>query len=161
MGYNSHSQQFVQIGQPLPGCGLRIVDGENNLLAEGDIGSIQIWSAGIARGYYDNPSLNRTLFSEDGWFNTGDLGFLNDGYLTVTGREKEIIIVNGKNYSCQEIEAVVEEVEGVQPFYTVASSCGQADSETEQLGIFFNTSITKESDLGNLAKNIRALLGSV
>lgn len=158
MGYNSHSQQFVQIGQPLPGCGLRIVDGENNLLAEGDIGSIQIWSAGIARGYYDNPSLNRTLFSEDGWFNTGDLGFLNDGYLTVTGREKEIIIVNGKNYSCQEIEAVVEEVEGVQPFYTVASSCGQADSETEQLGIFFNTSITKESDLGNLAKNIRGKL---
>ncbi len=86
------------------------------------------------------------------------MGFLNDGYLTVTGREKEIIIVNGKNYSCQEIEAVVEEVEGVQPFYTVASSCGQADSETEQLGIFFNTSITKESDLGNLAKNIRGKL---
>lgn len=100
MGYNSHSQQFVQIGRPLPGCGLRIVDRENNLLAEGEIGSIQIWSAGIARGYYDNPGLNRTLFSEDGWFNTGDLGFLNDGYLTVTGREKEIIIINGKNYSC-------------------------------------------------------------
>lgn len=155
MGDNLRSEQFVQIGKPLPGCGIRIVDDENNLLNEGEVGRIQIWGVNRTGVYYNNPTLNRTLFTEDDWLNTGDLGFLNHNYLTVTGREKDIVIINGKNYSCQEIELVVEEIEGVQPSYTVACNIRQPESDTDELAIFFNTLITEESQLAKLAKEIR------
>ncbi|NES07647.1 MAG: AMP-binding protein, partial [Okeania sp. SIO2F4] len=105
--------------------------------------------------YYNNPTLNRTLFTEDDWLNTGDLGFLNQNYLTVTGREKEIVIINGKNYSCQEIELIVEKVEGVQPSYTVACNIRQQNSNTDELAIFFHTAITEDSQLVKLVKQIR------
>ncbi|MDJ0515625.1 MAG: AMP-binding protein [Trichodesmium sp. MO_231.B1] len=155
MGYNQRGEQFVQIGKPLPGCGIRIVDDENNLLNEGEVGRIQIWGVNRTGVYYNNPTLNRTLFTEDDWLNTGDLGFLNQNYLTVTGREKEIVIINGKNYSCQEIELIVEEVEGVQPFYTVACNIRQQNSNTDELAIFFHTAITEDSQLVKLIKQIR------
>ncbi|RQH11591.1 AMP-binding protein [Okeania hirsuta] len=158
MGYNQRGEQFVQIGKPLPGCGIRIVDDQDNLLNEGEVGRIQIWGVNRTGVYYNNPTLNRTLFTEDGWLNTGDLGFLNHNYLTVTGREKEIVIINGKNYSCQEIELVVEAVEGVEPSYTVACNIRQQESDTDELAIFFNTLITEESQLAKLAKEIRGKL---
>ncbi len=155
MGYNQRGEQFVQIGKPFPGCGIRIVDDENNLLNEGEVGRIQIWGVNRTGVYYNNPTLNRTLFTEDDWLNTGDLGFLNQNYLTVTGREKEIVIINGKNYSCQEIELIVEEVEGVQPSYTVASNIRQENSDTDELAIFFHTPITEDSQLVKLVKQLR------
>ncbi|MGK7943353.1 MAG: AMP-binding protein, partial [Microcystaceae cyanobacterium] len=161
MGYSQRSEQFMQIGKPSVGCGIRIVNDEHNLLNEGEIGNIQLWGASMTRGYYNNSALNRTLFTEDGWFNTGDLGFITDGCLTVTGRKKEIIIINGKNYSCQEIESIVEEVEGVQPAYTVAVSLRQPESETEELAILFNSHLTEEKQLGNLAKQIRGKLTQI
>jgi acyl-CoA synthetase (AMP-forming)/AMP-acid ligase II/thioesterase domain-containing protein/acyl carrier protein len=153
MADNVYGEQLMRIGRPLPGCGIRIVDRENNLLNEGEVGRIQVWSASRSGGYYDNPALNRQLFTEDDWLDTGDLGFLDQGYLTVTGREKETIIINGKNYSCQEIEIMVEEVPGVQPAYTVACSVRLPQSDTDELAIFFHT--REDSLLADVILGIR------
>ncbi len=151
----SDSDRFVEIGQPTKGHSIRIVDQQGCILEEGQIGRIQVIGPSMTSGYYKAPELTRELFTEDGWINTGDLGFLKDGKLTITGREKEIVIINARNYSCHEIELIVEEVEGVEPSYTVACSIRQQDSDTDELAIFFHTLITEESQLAKLAKQIR------
>ena len=67
----------------------------------------------VTKGYYNNPLQNQEAFTGDGWFNTGDLGFIQNGEMTITGRAKDVIIINGVNYYCHEIEAAVEEIEGI------------------------------------------------
>ena len=151
----SEEDLLVKIGKPTAGSSIRIVDQDCCILEEGQIGRIQVIGPSMASGYYKAPELTRELFTEDGWINTGDLGFLQDGCLTVTGREKEIVIINARNFSCHEIELVVEEVEGVEPAYTVACAIRQQDSDTDELAIFFHTLITKASQLAQLTKQIR------
>ncbi|HAX75864.1 MAG TPA: hypothetical protein DCY88_08510 [Cyanobacteria bacterium UBA11372] len=146
---------FVEIGKPTPGHSIRIVDQQGSILEEGQIGRIQVTGPSMTSGYYQAPELNRELFTEDGWINTGDLGFLQDGKLTVTGREKEIIIINARNYTCHEIELVAEEVEGVEPSYTAACAIRQSDSETDELAIFFHSLVCEERHLAQLLKQIR------
>ena len=151
----SDSDRFVEIGKPARGHSIRIVDQQGCILEEGQIGRIQVTGPSMTSGYYQAPELTRELFTEDGWINTGDLGFLQDGKLTVTGREKEIIIINARNYSCHEIELVAEEVEGVEPSYTAACAIRQSNSETDELVIFFHSLVSKESHLAQLLKQIR------
>ncbi|NET44741.1 non-ribosomal peptide synthetase [Okeania sp. SIO2B3] len=149
------NDRFVEIGKPTRGHSIRIVDQQGSILEEGQIGRIQVTGPSMTSGYYKAPELTRELFTEDGWMNTGDLGFLQDGKLTITGREKETIIINARNFSCHEIELVAEEVEGVEPAYTIACAIRQQDSETDDLAIFFHTIITEDSQLAKLVKQIR------
>lgn len=151
----SDSDRFVEIGKPAREHSIRIVDRQGSILEEGQIGRIQVTGPSMTSGYYKAPELTRELFTKDGWMNTGDLGFLQDGKLTITGREKETIIINARNFSCHEIELVAEEVEGVEPAYTVACAIRQQDSETDELAIFFHTVITEDSQLAKLVKQIR------
>ena len=151
----SNEDSFVVVGQPTPRHSIRIVDSQGHLLQEGEIGSIEVCGPTISVGYYQSPEKNRTAFTEDGWFRTGDLGFLQDGSLTVTGRKKEIIIINGLNYHSHQFEKVVTEIEGVTPTYTVACGVRQPSSDTDELAIFFNTSILEPNCLSQLLRKIR------
>ncbi len=87
---------FVELGRPIPNMSIRIVDQDNQLKRERQIGRLQVKGPDLMDGYYLNPTANSESFVGDGWFNTGDLGFLQDGVLTLTGREKDMIILNGK-----------------------------------------------------------------
>ncbi len=132
---------FVHLGPPVPGVQIRITDGENRLLPEGRIGRFQIKGDVVTIGYNNNEAANRDAFVGGGWFNTGDLGFILDGKLALTGREKEIIIVHGANYYCYEIEDVVHQVDGVEPGYVAAVGFEDPNTGTEALGIFFSPSV--------------------
>lgn len=93
----------VTEGRAYPGCELRIVDEEGRPLPAGSEGEICARGPMVMSGYVD-PSLD-TAFDEDGFFHTGDLGVLDaDGFLTITGRLKEIIIRKGENISALEVE---------------------------------------------------------
>ncbi|ARV58876.1 hypothetical protein BZZ01_09735 [Nostocales cyanobacterium HT-58-2] len=151
---STDEDSFVEVGSPILGVCLRIVDAQNQLLEEEKIGRLQVKGSTVTSGYYNNPELNQNVFTDDGWFDTGDTGFLRKGCLTVTGRQKDIIIINGINYYSHEIEAVVEEVEGVEVSYTCACAIRTTDSNTDNLVIFFNTSISNENLL-KLLKEIR------
>lgn len=129
----------VEVGTPLAGTSFRIVDRDNRLLGEGAIGRLQVKGASVTAGYYDNPEENRRAFTEDGWFDTGDLGVLRQGSLAITGREKDDIIINGVNYMAHEIEAAAEEVDGVEVSYTAAFAVGDHRSNTEDLAIALHT----------------------
>ncbi|MGW4524446.1 fatty acyl-AMP ligase [Amycolatopsis sp. NPDC004378] len=86
---------LVSVGRPY-GQRIRIVDKE-----------IQVCGPNLAEGYWGQPD-ERGLFTEDGWLRTGDLGFVHDGQLYVTGRLKDLIIVDGRNHHPQDVEATVE-----------------------------------------------------
>ncbi|MCU1275548.1 MAG: hypothetical protein JWO48_2979, partial [Bryobacterales bacterium] len=131
------SVNFVDLGPPMRGIQIRITDSDNQVLREGFIGRFQIRGPVITPGYLYNEEANREAFVGDGWFNTGDIAFIMDGRLFVTGREKETIIVRGANFYCYEIEDVVNGVEGVEPTFSAACAIPDPASGTEALGIFF------------------------
>lgn len=146
---------FTDLGPVIPGVSIRIVDAQNAVLMEDTIGRLQVKGAAVSPGYYKNPDVNREVFLEDGWFDTGDLGFLCNGHLVVTGRAKETIIINGANYYNHEIEAVVDEIEGIEVSYTAACAVSEAGSTTEKLAIFFNTPIQDKQGQVELIRAVR------
>lgn len=150
--YRNMNRDFVSVGVPIPGISLRIVNQDQEIVPEGEIGLLQVQGATVTAGYYRQSELNQSLFSGDGWLNTGDLGFLQSGQLTITGRQKDVIIVNGVNYYNHDLEAVVEAISGVTISYTAA--CGVKDSQQqEQIAIFFHTE--EQDSLRKLVNGIR------
>jgi acyl-CoA synthetase (AMP-forming)/AMP-acid ligase II/acyl carrier protein len=128
---------FVDVGGPIPGVSLRIVDSDNKIVAEGIEGSLQVTGAPVTAGYYGtDPDPN--VSTSDGWLQTGDRGFLRAGHLTITGREKDVIIINGVNYHSHEIESVVEQVDGVEGSFTAACAVRKPDDHSDRLAIFFH-----------------------
>ncbi|MCF4968895.1 SDR family NAD(P)-dependent oxidoreductase [Nostoc sp. CMAA1605] len=152
---SSDETSFVELGLPIAGASLRIVDENEQIVKENTIGRLQVKGASVTNGYYQNPQANQEVFTADGWFNTGDLGFLDQGRLTITGRIKDVIIINGLNYYCHEIEAAVEELAGVEVSYTAACAVRQPGINTDKLAIFFQTSVTDDVSLLNLLREIR------
>jgi len=146
---------FVEVGAPIPGVDLRIVNNQNQVVEEGEIGALQVNGLTLTSGYYQNQEANQTSFTEDGWFNTGDLGFLKDGNLTITGRQKDVIIIYAENYYSHDIEAVVEEVQGVEISYTAACAVREKGSNTDKLAVFFSPIDNDDRFLKTLLTAIR------
>jgi acyl transferase domain-containing protein/acyl-CoA synthetase (AMP-forming)/AMP-acid ligase II/acyl carrier protein len=146
------------LGPPIPGCGIRIVNDDNEVVPENTLGHLQVSGAVVSPGYLRNPEANR-VFREDGWFETGDLGFLVDGELVVAGRAKESIIVRGVNYSCGEIEQIVNSVSGVESGFTAACAVRREGSDREELALFFHTSADGDRGLAQILREIQQSLG--
>ena len=157
---DSSAVAFVDLGPPVPGVQIRITDGNNQVLPEGRIGRFQIKGDVITPGYLYNEEANREAFVGDGWFNSGDLGFILGGRLTLTGREKEMIIVRGANFYCYEIEDVINGIPGVVPTFT--GSCGVSDpaTGTEGLAIFFVPQESASEEKIRLIHEIRSVVAS-
>jgi nonribosomal peptide synthetase DhbF len=147
---------FIDLGRPIPGVKIRIVDADDRLVPQGVIGRMQIRGAVVTPGYVNHPEANREAFTHDGWFNSGDLGFLEGGRLTLTGREKETIIVRGANLYCHEIEDMVNAVPGVQPTFAAACAAEDAEAGTEGVAVFFVPSEPGLAESARVAAAVRA-----
>jgi malonyl-CoA/methylmalonyl-CoA synthetase len=99
------------VGFPLSGVEVRIVDSETEeILPDGQIGDVQLRGPNVFKGYWRQPEKTAESFSADGWFRTGDLGFREkDGYITLCGRSKDLIISGGLNIYPPEVERVLME----------------------------------------------------
>lgn len=155
----SDDDPFVQVGEPIPGFRMRIVDGDGRVVPEETEGQLEVRGVSVTPGYYRNPEASAESFTADGWFRTGDLGFLREGRLTITGRMKNVIIVHGVNYYSHEIEKVVDDVEGVAPTWTAACSVRSPGLETDQLAIFFHPEVSDDWTLTRVLKEIRQEVG--
>ena len=102
------------VGFPLPGVALRIADEQDHALPDGEIGGIQIKGENVFAGYWHMPEKTREEFTGDGFFRTGDVGtFDADGYLSIVGRAKDLIISGGYNVYPKEIELALDLLPGV------------------------------------------------
>lgn len=125
---------FAVCGYPVADCALRITDDTDSPLPELYVGNIQVKGANVTAGYYRRPEIT-DVFTDDGWLRTGDLGFLYNGNIVVTGRKKNIIIINGQNYYPHDIEQLVENELSIRPGSVVACSVSGVDGQQE-LAIF-------------------------
>jgi acyl-CoA synthetase (AMP-forming)/AMP-acid ligase II len=123
---------FVSSGPPKHGAEVRIVGPDGVPLSERTVGEIDVRCDYRMHEYHRRPDLTRASFRE-GWFRTGDLGYLVAGELYVVGRKSDLIIVGGRNLAPEEIEAVAEQVPGVLPGRTVAFGIADARSGTERV----------------------------
>jgi acyl-CoA synthetase (AMP-forming)/AMP-acid ligase II/thioesterase domain-containing protein/acyl carrier protein len=128
-------QEFASVGRPVDLLRLRVVDTNDSAQAEGVVGELQLIGPMVTPGYYNNEDANRAAFTADGWFRTGDLGRVNAGRLTLVGRTKDSIIVNGVNYFSHEIETLLEQLDGVAPSYVAAFPTRAEGEDTERLVI--------------------------
>ena len=102
------------VGLPLEDVQVRVVDEENNLLSQGEIGNLQIKGPNVFKGYWEMPEKTKEDFSKDGFFNTGDKGLIDEGgYVSIIGRSKDMIISGGLNVYPKEIEFLIDKIEGV------------------------------------------------
>src|SRR5216683_2754577 len=153
--------RFVDLGEPIPGAAVRVVDDGGSVLPDGEPGRIQVKGPTVTPGYFRNPQADQAAFTPDGWFDTGDIGLLRAGRLAMTGRAKDIIIVNGLNYYCHEIEAAVEEVPGVA--ITCTAACAVQAAGTEALAIFYSTQLRDDQAVAQqwdaIRRHVTAVIG--
>jgi malonyl-CoA/methylmalonyl-CoA synthetase len=102
------------VGFPLPGVELRVVGADGAVVARGTVGAIEVRGPNVFAGYWRMPEKTREEFTGDGWFRTGDVGRIDsEGYVSIVGRSKDLIISGGYNVYPAEIESVLNEMPGI------------------------------------------------
>ncbi|MEQ1887544.1 MAG: fatty acyl-AMP ligase [Alphaproteobacteria bacterium] len=124
------SRRFVYCGPVLPGHELEIRDPEGRLLGERHAGRVMVRGPSLMREYFGNQEETLRALSADGWLETGDLGYLSGGSLVITGRSKDLILINGRNVWPQDLEwAVEQEVDGLRSGDVAAFSVDELAAE--------------------------------
>ena len=126
------SLRMVSAGKPIRNVEVKIVTPEGEALPERQVGEIALRSDCMLNGYFHREDITEEAFI-DGWFLTGDYGYIADGEVYISGRKKDLIIVGGKNVYPQDIEEIVSGVPGVHPGRVVAFGVFNEDAGTEEV----------------------------
>ena len=136
--------EITSVGRPVPGFSLRVADECDAAVGEGCVGRILARGPSLMDGYLNAPEATvRAL--RDGWLDTGDLGFLLDGELFLTGRAKDVLILRGRNYAPEGVEQAVHALGGVRSGCVVAVSHLFEGADSERLLVF----VERSRDAGN------------
>lgn len=129
---NGHARYrgFVHCGAVLPGHQLEIRNEAEKVLPDREVGTIMVRGPSLMQEYFGHREETDRVLSDDGWLDTGDLGYLKDGALVITGRSKDLILINGRNIWPQDLEwAVEQEVDGLRSGDVAAFSVDNASCE--------------------------------
>ena len=146
------SRVLVSVGRPLPTQEVRIVETGGGPLPDRHIGQILVRGPSVMSGYYGHPDETRATL-RDGWLHTGDLGYLVDGSLFITGRAKDLIIRHGRNYHPGDIETVVAALPGV--LRAGVAAFGLSAGGQEQVVVVAETRLKDEAARTTLVRQIR------
>lgn len=111
---DDNAVSFVNVGRPINDCFVQITDDQDKKLADEVVGYVQISGDNVTIGYYNNSEATENAITGSRWLKTGDLGFMRDNCLYITGRAKDILFINGQNYYPHDLERVAEKVEGIE-----------------------------------------------
>ncbi|KIA75356.1 hypothetical protein HK57_00185 [Aspergillus ustus] len=144
-----HQLEFASVGRCMPGISIRISAGlnSNQPVPIGQPGFFQVAGPVVFKEYFNNKHATTEAFTSDGWFKTGDLALIDErGHLSLTGRSKETMIVNGVNYDPQSVEDAVNEasIPGLVPSFSCCFSCLPAGSETEEICLVYLPTYQKD-----------------
>jgi 1-acyl-sn-glycerol-3-phosphate acyltransferase len=137
-GPGTDVQEVVACGRPLPGYEIRVVDRAGRVVADRHEGRVEFRGPSATRGYYRDADATAALF-DDGWLDTGDLGYLADGDIYLTGRLKDVVIRAGRNLHPRELEEVIDQVPGVRPGCVAVFAVTDAAAGTERLVVAAET----------------------
>ncbi|MFB6722079.1 MupA/Atu3671 family FMN-dependent luciferase-like monooxygenase [Kribbella sp. NPDC056345] len=127
---------FVAVGAPAPGSSVRVVGANDEVLPELRIGRLQVRSNRVTSGYANNPAATAAALPDGEWLRTGDLAFVADGQVVITGREGDTVVLNGNTVFCHEIEGVAAAAAGVNLHSVGACGVPNAATGTEDLVVF-------------------------
>ncbi len=136
-----YALRFVACGHALSGHQIRIVDIDGKELSERQQGCLQFRGPSVTSGYYRNPEATKALFIGD-WLDSGDLAYIADGDIFITGRNKDVIIRAGRNVYPPEVEEAVGNIEGIRKGCVVAFAAKDQHYSTERLVVLAETRIT-------------------
>lgn len=122
--------EFVNCGRPLPGHTVKIVDEDGQELADKMVGSVLVQGASVMTGYFNNAEETNRALKPGNWLDTGDIGFLFEGDLYITGRRTDVIIVNGRNIRAQDIEELAEQQPEIRSREASAFGINDSDGST-------------------------------
>ncbi|MEM8547939.1 MAG: non-ribosomal peptide synthetase [Pseudomonadota bacterium] len=151
--------QFVTCGMPIRDVELRIVDDAGGALADEHVGHIELSGDSVTESIYADPDASAALFAADGWLKTGDCGVIVDGRLVITGRQKDLIIVNGQNYYPHDLEALLEQLPEIDLGKVVVAGSGDAAAADSESLLVFVLHRGDPETLLPLAESIRRCLG--
>jgi len=149
---------FVRVGNSIRDVSIRIADDDDAALSEGIVGNIQLHGGSVTERIYGDESATTELFTDDGWLRTGDCGVFVDEQLVITGRQKDIIIVNGQNYYPHDIEEIVARLDGLDLNKVVVAGATPKGGQTEELISFILYRQATEDFLPMVAE-VRDLIG--
>ena len=135
---DSDSIEMVSAGRPNPAHRVRIVDEDGHDVPERVIGRVLLSGPSIMQGYFNKPEATRDAFV-NGELSTGDLGYMVDGALYLAGREKNLILVRGKNLYAEDIEVVVEEAVGVRKGGSIVFALHDEAAEIDRVVVLCET----------------------
>lgn len=148
------TMKMMSSGQVLLNTRVRVLDENRMDLPDGAIGEVALQSDCMLTGYYNRPDLTKKAFV-DGWYLTGDYGYLIKGELFVTGRKKDMLIVGGRNVYPQDIESIAYEVNGVQQGRAVVFGLYDEHSGTEEVVLIAEIESRSEEERQRIADNLR------
>lgn len=140
---NEASFALLSTGRQITGVSIKVINENDEFLADRNIGEVVVKSDCLFTGYYNRDDITEKSFF-DGWFKTGDYGYLADGELYITGRKKDLIIVGGKNIYPQDLESIAMEVSGVHPGRVVAFGVHNEKTGTEE--VFMVAEVDQDSE---------------
>src|SRR5690606_6253454 len=124
---DSRAVPVVSVGRPVANCRVRVVDDEDRPVGDNVVGHVQVQGPNVTSGYYRDASSTAGAFAGE-WLRTGDLGFLRDGQLFVTGRVKDVLFVNGQNLYAHDIEQTA--MDGTGARRVAVCGCRPANDDT-------------------------------
>ena len=155
---NQSERRGGTVGFPLPGVSLRVQSDDGKTLPVGEVGGIQVKGPNVFGGYWQMPEKTKEEFTSDGYFKTGDVGRIDsDGYVSIVGRSKDLIISGGYNVYPAEIEGVINTFPGVMESAVV----GVADADFGEVGVAIVTAKPgAKLDAANILQKLKTMLAN-
>ncbi|HMD97860.1 MAG TPA: AMP-binding protein [Terriglobia bacterium] len=146
--------RYVANGRAMPQHEIKLVDGDGREVPERTTGRVLFRGLSKTSGYFRNPEATEAVTTEDGWMDSGDLGYLAEGELYITGRVKELIIKGGHNITPQEVEAAAAETAGVRKGCVAAFGVVDPETGTERFVVAAETRATASDELARIEAGI-------
>lgn len=155
---HSFAAAQVSCGAPIAGSALKVVDARGEILQERRVGEILVQSECMLTGYYQRPDLHP--FDAEGWYLTGDRGYLADGELYIVGRSKDLIIHAGKNVYPQDLEMIINRIDGIHAGRAVAFGVMNERDGTERIAIVAEVDSTEWGERQRITADIRTRIAA-
>lgn len=154
--HTDRTAEFACVGTPVPHCRMRIMGADGEELPANRVGVIEIQGENVVSAYQDNPAANEEAF-HDGWFSSGDMGFMDDdGRLCIVGRQKEILVIRGQNYYPADVEKIA--LKNHEHKFRLAVVCGAYDATTgKEKVLLFYVKNKKELTAKNTVQTLLSL----
>lgn len=150
-------REFVLCGPVIPGHKMEVRDTDGNVLKEGEVGRIFVTGPSLMTEYFGNAGETACTITRDGWLDTGDLGYFRNGQIVITGRAKDLILVNGRNIWPQDLEWATEsKLDGLRHGDVAAFSID--DGGREEVVLLVQTRISDPERREALLRGIEGLL---